>query len=81
MNAETQPNDRLLAAQEALARTRKHPVLRGDFRAVLGPAGGQVELSLAILNAACTDDTQRFHLRQIENVLCVANGLPEEDEP
>lgn len=55
--------------------------LKPEIKATIGAASNQIELSLDLLNKSQLSVNQRFHLRQIEEVLCNEGALAEEDEP
>ena len=55
--------------------------VKPEIKQVLGAATNQLETSLEILNGSQLTESQRFHLMQVEQVLCSEGALPEPDEP
>jgi len=55
--------------------------IKPHLQSAIGPAIHQLELSLTLLNASPLNENQRFHLRQVEEILCATGALPEEEEP
>lgn len=52
--------------------------LKPVLATLIGPAARQVQFSLGLLNGEELSENQRFHLRQIEQVLCSEPPLEED---
>ncbi len=53
--------------------------VKPEVQAALGGASRQIATSLDLLNKSTLTENQRFHLQQIEQVLCT--DAPQEEEP